>query len=89
MVADTIDAMTTVRPYRGALSEADVRAELLKLRGEQFDPAIVDTLLASPSGANYSHRLNRNTQSRALSLAARCWWGSLRGNSWWKRHAIV
>jgi len=46
MFADTIDAMTTVRPYRGPLQEADVRAELLRCRGKQFDPEITDRLLA-------------------------------------------
>ena len=44
-IVDTIDAMTTVRPYRAALGEADVRAELIKYRGTQFDPTLVDALL--------------------------------------------
>lgn len=48
MFADTIDAMTTDRPYRAALGEAQVRSELLKLRGIQFDPHICDVLLSSP-----------------------------------------
>jgi putative nucleotidyltransferase with HDIG domain len=45
--ADTIDAMTTERPYRGPLSEAQVRAEVLRCRGTQFDPGMTDRLLAS------------------------------------------
>jgi putative nucleotidyltransferase with HDIG domain len=45
--ADTIDAMTTERPYRGPLSEAQVRAEVLRCRGTQFDPEMTDQLLAS------------------------------------------
>jgi hypothetical protein len=48
MFADTIDAMTTDRPYRAALSEAQVRQEFVKLRGRQFDPNICDKLLESP-----------------------------------------
>jgi hypothetical protein len=48
MFADTIDAMTTDRPYRAALTETQVRAEFVKLRGRQFDPGICDQLLASP-----------------------------------------
>jgi hypothetical protein len=48
MFADTIDAMTTDRPYRAAMGEAQVRAEFIKLRGRQFDPVICDKLLASP-----------------------------------------
>lgn len=45
--ADTIDAMTSDRPYRPALGPADVRRELVKHRGKQFDPFICDRLLAS------------------------------------------
>lgn len=45
--ADTIDAMTSDRPYRPALGPADVRRELVKHRGKQFDPYICDRLLAS------------------------------------------
>lgn len=47
MFADTIDAMTTDRPYRKALGEAEVRAELIKHRGTQFDPNICDRLINS------------------------------------------
>jgi HD-GYP domain-containing protein (c-di-GMP phosphodiesterase class II) len=48
MFADTIDAMTTDRPYRAALGERAVRKELEKFRGQQFDPKIYDALVASP-----------------------------------------
>ncbi len=46
MFADTVDAMTTERPYRGALGEEVVRAEIIKCRARQFDPAIADRILA-------------------------------------------
>jgi putative nucleotidyltransferase with HDIG domain len=46
-LADTIDAMTSVRPYRGALSEDQVRAELTRCRGRQFDPDLTDQILSS------------------------------------------
>jgi HD-GYP domain-containing protein (c-di-GMP phosphodiesterase class II) len=48
MFADTIDAMTTDRPYRAALDATSVRKELLRFRGSQFDPQICDALLRSP-----------------------------------------
>src|SRR5256714_2146751 len=51
MFADTIDAMTTDRPYRAALDATSVRKELLRFRGTQFDPQICDVLLRS---ADYS-----------------------------------
>lgn len=47
MFADTFDAMTTKRPYRGPMGEAEVRHEILRCRGRQFDPEIADRLLAS------------------------------------------
>src|SRR5262249_51158521 len=46
--ADTIDAMTTDRPYRRPLTEAQVRAEVVRCRATQFDPEIADRLLSSP-----------------------------------------
>ncbi|MHB1073713.1 MAG: HD-GYP domain-containing protein [Gemmatimonadaceae bacterium] len=45
--ADTIDAMTSERPYRGALSPDSVRAELVRCRGSQFDPRLTDQVLSS------------------------------------------
>ncbi|MGI8844384.1 MAG: HD-GYP domain-containing protein, partial [Gemmatimonadaceae bacterium] len=47
MFADTIDAMTSDRPYRAALTESDVRSELLRQKGRQFDPTICEALLSS------------------------------------------
>src|SRR5438105_938527 len=46
--ADTIDAMTSERPYRQPLTEAQVRAEIVRCRGRQFDPAITDSLIRAP-----------------------------------------
>jgi putative nucleotidyltransferase with HDIG domain len=40
-VADTLDALTTDRPYRGAVSFARARAEILLGAGSQFDPAVI------------------------------------------------
>jgi putative nucleotidyltransferase with HDIG domain len=41
-VADTLDAMTTNRPYRAAAPFAVARQEIVRLRGVQFDPRVVD-----------------------------------------------
>jgi HD-GYP domain-containing protein (c-di-GMP phosphodiesterase class II) len=45
-VADSFDAMTADRPYRGAMSEQAAVAELRANVGSQFDPAAVDALVA-------------------------------------------
>jgi HD-GYP domain-containing protein (c-di-GMP phosphodiesterase class II) len=41
---DAYNAMTTDRSYRAALPEREVRAELERNAGGQFDPAVVDAL---------------------------------------------
>jgi len=49
MVADTIDAMTTDRPYRKAMSLARAVEELEKCAGRQFDPDLVKLVAKSAS----------------------------------------
>ncbi len=44
-VADSIDTMTRPRPYRPALSAAELRSELTRFRGSQWDPDVVDITL--------------------------------------------
>jgi ribonuclease P protein subunit RPR2 len=46
-VADALDAMTSDRPYRGALSWEDARNEILEESGRQFDPDVVEAFAAS------------------------------------------
>ncbi|WP_022853528.1 HD domain-containing phosphohydrolase [Thermodesulfatator atlanticus] len=45
-VADTFDAMTSVRPYRPARSFDDAFAEIVRCAGSQFDPQVVDAFKA-------------------------------------------
>jgi response regulator RpfG family c-di-GMP phosphodiesterase len=45
-VADALDAMTSHRPYRRALSWKAARKELLAQRKRQFDPDVVDAFVA-------------------------------------------
>lgn len=44
-VADAYDAMTTDRPYRRAMRSDEVRAEIERGMGVQFDPALAQALL--------------------------------------------
>lgn len=47
-VADTLDAMTSDRPYRKALPLSAARAEIIKFSGTQFDPRVVEAFLSKP-----------------------------------------
>lgn len=47
-IADTIDAMTSDRSYRRGLTRDDVRKEVERCAGTQFDPELVAKLLAGP-----------------------------------------
>ncbi|HXX21536.1 MAG TPA: HD domain-containing phosphohydrolase [Terriglobia bacterium] len=49
-LADTLDAMTSDRAYRKALGLSEVRAEVARHRGWQFDPQIADLFLKVPEG---------------------------------------
>ena len=46
-VADALDAMTSHRPYRRALSWQAARTEILDQRQRQFDPEVVDAFVAA------------------------------------------
>lgn len=47
-VADTLDAMTSDRPYRRALPLPAARAEITRESGRQFDPEVVNVFLSIP-----------------------------------------
>lgn len=49
MVADTMDSMTTNRPYRAAMTFDRVIGELKSCAGGQFDPALVEIVVRSKS----------------------------------------
>jgi putative nucleotidyltransferase with HDIG domain len=69
--ADTIDAMTTERPYRRPLGEAQVRAELIRCRATQFDPAITDSLLSSPLWASLFAPATNEVSIAPLTVSGR------------------
>jgi putative nucleotidyltransferase with HDIG domain len=47
-VADTLDALTTDRPYRPASGWVEAREEIRRFSGSQFDPAVVAAYDAIP-----------------------------------------
>lgn len=56
-VADAYDAMSSNRSYRDAMSQEEIRQEVIKGRGRQFDPILADILLQMMSeDVNYDMR---------------------------------
>jgi len=55
-VADSYDAMTSLRPYRqGKFSVEQALAELKRCAGTQFDPRIVEVFLSISRSAEVEH----------------------------------
>ena len=48
-IADTLDAITSNRPYRRGRSFEEARSEIARCAGSQFDPEIVDVFLRIPT----------------------------------------
>jgi putative nucleotidyltransferase with HDIG domain len=71
-VADTLDAMTSNRPYRKAMSFAAAREEIQRYRGIQFDPYIVDVFARMPEDLWSDLRAEVN-EAPALIFNARTW----------------
>ncbi len=47
-VVDAYDAITSDRPYRKARGYTEARSEIVRCRGQQFDPRVVDAFLDIP-----------------------------------------
>lgn len=45
-MADAYDAMTSNRSYRAYMQQDEVRSEIEKNKGTQFDPDVADCMLA-------------------------------------------
>jgi putative two-component system response regulator len=56
-VADSFDAMTTDRPYRGALPHSVALQRLEDGRGSQWDPMVVDAFLTQYAGRATAHEV--------------------------------
>ena len=67
MVCDTIDAMMTARPYRDALPASVVREELLRHKGTQFDPKIIDVVISEGLLDSLELSSARQTHSRSVT----------------------
>ncbi|OLB52153.1 MAG: hypothetical protein AUI08_01405 [Gemmatimonadetes bacterium 13_2_20CM_2_65_7] len=82
MIADTIDAMTTDRPYRRALTLQKALDELVKYSGQQFDPKLVAIVAKSPSIRRLlGPHLTSEVTLRSMQGAARSLRGGTRAGS--------
>lgn len=66
-VADTIDAMSTSRPYRRAMSTDEVREELVRESGHQFDPVICRKLLNDVAWHSLTREIASATKAYPVS----------------------
>ena len=55
-VADSLDAMTSNRPYRRAMSWQAARTEILDQRKRQFDPEVVDAFVSAEANLKIIRR---------------------------------
>jgi putative nucleotidyltransferase with HDIG domain len=68
-VADTLDAITSDRPYRLARSVEQARQEITKWAGRQFDPAVVDVFLSIPAPVWEALRCGIDSQEGSFSYS--------------------
>lgn len=66
-VADTLDAITSDRPYRKARTFDTAREEILRCAGTQFDPKVVDVFLRIPNELWLELRAEINGANRHFS----------------------
>ena len=67
-IADTLDAITSDRPYRAAQSLTAARAEIKRCAGGQFDPEVVKVFLEMPD--NIWEDLRREINSQGYRFVA-------------------
>jgi len=66
-VADTLDAITSDRPYRKASSFDVARQEILRCSGTQFDPSVVEVFLKIPNELWHELRSEITGQNKRFS----------------------
>jgi putative nucleotidyltransferase with HDIG domain len=69
-IADTLDAITSDRPYRPAQSLAAARAEIERFSGTQFDPEVVKIYLGMPDNIWEDLRKEIDSQIYRFSYSA-------------------
>ena len=70
-VADTLDAITSDRPYRAAQTVQAAKIEIEKWSGRQFDPDVVKAFLSMPNNIWEDLRREIDAQSSGFSYSAK------------------
>jgi putative nucleotidyltransferase with HDIG domain len=70
-VADTLDAITSDRPYRAAQTVQAAKIEIEKWGGRQFDPEVVKAFLSMPNNIWEDLRREIDAQSSSFSYSAK------------------
>lgn len=69
-VVDCFDALTSDRPYRGRLSDADALAIIAERRGRMYDPLIVDAFVALYPTLRREHESDRDQEKHITGKEA-------------------
>lgn len=69
-VADTLDAITSDRPYRPKQTDAAARKEIEDWSGRQFDPEVVKTFVSMPENIWSDLRKDINRQIHRIAYSA-------------------
>src|SRR5882762_4029330 len=70
-VADTLDAITSDRPYRSRQSDAAARTEIEEWSGRQFDPEVVKVFLAMPENILEDLRKQIGNQAQHFAYSSK------------------
>ena len=69
-VADTLDAITSNRPYRAAQTLSAAREEIHRWSGRQFDPEVVKVFLSMPENIWSDLRKDIDAQINPVAYSA-------------------
>src|SRR5690348_11916510 len=70
-IADTLDAITSDRPYRAAQSIQVAREEIRRFSGTQFDPKVVEIFLSMPDSIWEDLRREINSHARKYAYPSK------------------
>src|SRR6059058_2327559 len=70
-VADTLDAITSDRPYRAAQTVEAAREEIKRFSGSQFDPKVVEIFLGMPDSIWEDLRREINSHARKYAYPSK------------------